>query len=188
MYTPQSDELWSSVLEKLETYMRLSCKDRAYREALSNIVIWDREKFNNASIDDIRKDFRREMFIPEMGDDDFADDDDAATSERKIVIYNQKLEELAEELGDDALFGEVNGPYCLLIDDEVFQSILNAPEPAIGMKINRGQYEHVGYVKVITIDERSSRNEDWPGWGKVDFRLLWWLHGHDEIEKRSSKP
>jgi hypothetical protein len=33
-------------------------------------MVWDREKFNNASIDEIRKDFRRELLIPEMGDDE----------------------------------------------------------------------------------------------------------------------
>lgn len=41
VYTPQSDELWSSVLEKLETYIELSCKDPGYRYELSNIVVWD---------------------------------------------------------------------------------------------------------------------------------------------------
>lgn len=38
------------------------------------------------------------------------------------------------------------------------------------------------YVKIVTIYERSLRNEHWPGWGRVDFRLLWWLLGEDEIE------
>ncbi|EED20845.1 hypothetical protein TSTA_080780 [Talaromyces stipitatus ATCC 10500] len=188
VYTPQSDELWSSVLEKLESYMELSCKDPGYRDELSNIVVWDREKFNNASIDEIRKDFRREMLIPEMGDDEIKSDDDAATEDRKQDLYCQKQAELAEELGDEALWGEVNGSYCLLIDDEVFQSILNAPEPAKGMKMKWGTYEYIGFVKVVTVYERSFRNEHWPGWGKIDFRLLWWLRGEDEIEREAPVP
>lgn len=37
--------------------MELSCDNPAYRDELSNAVIWDREKYNNASINEIRKDF-----------------------------------------------------------------------------------------------------------------------------------
>jgi hypothetical protein len=168
--------------------MELSCKDPDYRDELSNIVIWDREKFNNASIDDIWKDFRREMLIPEMGDDEIKFDNDAATKNRKTNLYCQKQEELAEELGDDALWGDVNGSYCLLIDDDVFQSILNAPAPAKGMKMKWGEYEYIGFVKIVTGYARSLRNEHWPGWGKIDFRLLWWLCDHDEIEQEARVP
>ncbi|GAM42341.1 hypothetical protein TCE0_044f16226 [Talaromyces pinophilus] len=174
----QSDELWSSVLEKLETYLELSCKDPAYRDELSNVVVWDREKFNNASIDEIRKDFKRELLIPDMGDDEYSSGDDFETETRKYELYCQREAELAAELGDDALAGEVTSSYCLLIDDEVFQSILNAPEPADRLKWEYGEY----YVKIITIYERSLRNEHWPGWGRIDFRLLWWLRDYDEIE------
>lgn len=168
--------------------MELSCNDPEYQDELSNTIIWDREKYNNASIDEIRKDFRREMLIPEMGDDESEPDDDTATQDRKDELYRQKQAELEVELGDEALWGEVNGSYCLLIDDEVLQSILNAPEPAEGMRTKRGKYEYIGFVKVVTVYERSSRNEHWPGWGKVDFRLLWWLYDNDEIERHARTP
>ncbi|GAM39883.1 hypothetical protein TCE0_034r11789 [Talaromyces pinophilus] len=129
----QSDELWSSVLEKLETYIELSYNDLAYRDELSNVVVWDWEKFKNASIDEIRKDFKRELLIPEMGDDEINSDDDYETT-RKYELCCQREAELVVELGDDALAGEVASSFCLLIDDDVFQSILNAPEPADRLK------------------------------------------------------
>lgn len=184
MYTPQSDELWSSVLEKLETYMELSCEDPDYRDELSNFVVWDREKFNNAPIDEIRKDFKRELLIPEMGDDEFSSGDDFETETRKYDLRCQKEAELAEELGDDTLTGEVTDSYCLLIDNEVFHSILNAPEPAERVKMKYGEH----YVKIVTIYKRSLRNDHWPGWGRIDFRLLWWLRDHDEIETWTPVP
>lgn len=172
------------MLEKLETYMELSCKDPTYRDELSNVVVWDREKFNNASIDEIRKDFKRELLIPEMGDDEINWGDDYETETRKYERRCQREAELAVELGDDALAGEVTDSYCLLIDDEVFQSILNAPEPADRLKWEYGEH----YVKIVTIYEKSLRNKHWPGWGRVDFRLLWWLRDHDEIERWAPVP
>ncbi|KAL3703856.1 hypothetical protein TMatcc_009545 [Talaromyces marneffei ATCC 18224] len=146
-------------------------------------ILWSgiKEKFNNASIDEIRKDFKREMLVPEMGDDELNPDDDGITTARKYELYCQKREELAEELGQECLWGGRS---------MVFQSILNAPEPKEGMKIKWGEYEYIGFVKIVTTYERSLVNEHWPGWGKVDFKLLWWLYNDDEIEiwARSSLP
>lgn len=70
--------------------MELSCKDQAYREELPNVVIWDRDKFNNASFDDIRKDFKRQLLIPEMGDDEINFEEDTETEARKHELRHQK--------------------------------------------------------------------------------------------------
>jgi hypothetical protein len=69
-----------------------------------------------------------------MGDDEINSDDDYETSTRKYELRCQREAELVVELGDDVLAGEVASPFCLLIDDDVFQSILNAPEPADRLK------------------------------------------------------
>jgi hypothetical protein len=161
VYTPQSDELWSSVLEKLETYMELGCTDKDYRDELQNIVVWDREKFNQASIDEVRNDFKREMLIPEMGEDDFNSDNDSTTRDQKLVLYYQKIEELTEEYSKEALFGEINFQFCLLIDDKVFQSILNAPEPIEGRELPYYKNKIVSFIKLITLYKSSERIEDW---------------------------
>lgn len=77
---------------------------------------------------------KENCLFQKLGDDEFCFDDDFETETRKCNLRCQKEAELVEELGNDALSGEVNEWYCLVIviDDEVFQSILNAPEPAKG--------------------------------------------------------
>lgn len=75
----------------------------------------------------------------------------------------------------------INFQFCIWIDEEAFQSILNAPEPEEGRWIKKGKYDYIGFVKVITLYESSSRNEEW---ARVDFRYLWWVYDDDEIERK----
>lgn len=164
----------------LETYYE------SYPDSLENTIIWDREKFNNASIDDIRKDFRRELLIPEMGDDEVQYEDDEDTVLRKENLFLQKQEELEAEYGEECSRGEICNEFCIMIDEEVFQSILNAPDPKEVTKVHPNGI--VGYVKVITTYKEAQRGEFWPGWGKADLRWFWWLYNTDELEREFQMP
>ncbi|KAF3405201.1 hypothetical protein DPV78_003073 [Talaromyces pinophilus] len=135
--------------------MELSCNDPAYRDELSNVVVWDQEKFKNVSIDEIRKDFKRELLILEIGDNKINSNNDYKTSTQKYKLRCQREAELVVELDNDTLAGEITGSFCLLINNDVFQSILNAPEPADRLKWKYGEH----YVKIVRFHERSLRNE-----------------------------
>lgn len=64
------------MLDKLESYIKLSGKSGENRhDELFNVVIWDQEKFNKASIQDVQREFRKEMLITEINEneDDYFD-------------------------------------------------------------------------------------------------------------------
>ncbi|KAJ5369228.1 uncharacterized protein N7496_008988 [Penicillium cataractarum] len=118
VYTPESDELWSACLDKIEESIRLEIDifggeytdqtpERILKDTFKNVVLEDRDRWESASVEQIRADF---------------------------IAH---LESIGSFVGDDAPRSTV----CLVIDDACLQSIRNTfDEP----ESNRGSWAPTG--------------------------------------------
>jgi hypothetical protein len=123
VYTPESDEVWSAAMEKLDRAMhsdidgmqeRPSFAEKLVREGYKNVVMEDKELWDGASLGKIQKAFRKEI---------------------------ERVESIDYEY---ALLAIPRHTACLVIDEECLQSIKNSPEEE-----DPSQWQNMGHVFVV---------------------------------------
>lgn len=152
VYTPESDELWSACLDKIEESVRLeidifgeeytdNTPERILKETFKNVILEDRERWDSASVEQIRADF---------------------------IAH---LQSIGSSVGDDFPRSTV----CLVIDDACLQSIRNTfDEP----ENNRGSWAPTGFVGVIDptyAEDESYCNMQYRGFIRVKITRLFEL-------------
>jgi hypothetical protein len=171
------------VIEKLESYLLWHLdKDREAEELeedYRSVIFDDASKFDGMKIRRVRRhwcamrgdevDFYDECYNSDDEEDDSDDDKDE---------YEATEEEIKAFRANNTKFR-----CCILIDDEVLQSILNAPAtPKEASKIRPKEFESIGYVKVVDLQSGPGSGADYPGWMTVDLTCLWYIYGLDDLE------
>ncbi|KAF4215114.1 hypothetical protein CNMCM8980_010651 [Aspergillus fumigatiaffinis] len=154
VYTPESDQVWSACLEKINRYIHWeidhvdgdryagaedhSSPERLVHEGYKCVILEDKERWDGASIKQIREDFKN--LVAARG----------------------------------AMIGEVVPRYtvCLVIDQHCLDSIMNAfEEPAESM---HGGGPRMGFITMV--DPMFVPGfEGYFGFMRVEIDRLWWL-------------
>ncbi|PCG93360.1 Hypothetical protein PENO1_083970 [Penicillium occitanis (nom. inval.)] len=177
VYTEQSSQVWYDVIGKLESYLFYSVKrdiEVKAREMYDELEdTYGSVLFNDASIfDGMSIDQEEEQEEEERKDDKNDEEEDE---------FNIPEEEIADFRADNTNF-----TFCVLIDEEVLQSILAAPAtPKEAAKIfPKKWFESIGYVKVVDRQSGPGSSDDYPGWMTVDLTCLWEIYGMDDLESQ----
>lgn len=103
-------------------------------------------------------------------------------------------EEEEEEEEHNGSNGPLKREFCLIVDENVLRSLVDAPEPVVQRgvgdeeEVAGNQVGNPGYVKVVdqlfdTTEELASRDrEDYTGWMKASLDCLWMLYDLAEME------
>jgi hypothetical protein len=173
IFTPNSDDQWQGALEKIREYIEFaimretqfpvkSDDDRPNKEVIRRLKIIpvSDNKFNNASLNEIRKDFTKNYMNPL----DLVDH----------LVINPPRDQL--KLGLNAL----------VIDNSALDSISTAPSPEAFQELNHGQREAY-HVKVVDGKWKGHRplKTGYRGWARSQLDVLWDLW---DDELRESAP
>ncbi|RAO68662.1 uncharacterized protein BHQ10_004674 [Talaromyces amestolkiae] len=203
VYTEQSSQVWKDVVEKLESYLFYSVKRDIevkardmydeLEDTYGSVLFNDASQFDGMSIDRVRRHWlamqgRKVDPDPDSdADDDDDDDDDDDKVEKSKDDENGEAEfEISQEEIEDFRADHTNLEFCILIDEEVLQSILSAPAtPKEAAKIfPKKWFESIGYVKVVDQQSGPGSSHDYPGWMTVDLTCLWEIYGMDDLESQ----
>jgi hypothetical protein len=179
------------VIEKFESYLLYSVKrDVEVRargifdelgETYSSVIFDDARKFEGMSIRHVRRHWL------EMKDEECEDDEDGESDDESSECSHEDEDEgEQEEERERFLSKNTKFECCILIDDEVLQSILDAPATPEEAHKNgpKSPFESIGYVKIVDQQHGPDFSEDYPGWMKVDLTCLWDLYQLDDLESQ----
>jgi hypothetical protein len=175
------------VIETFESYLLYSL-DRDYdaeelEEDYRSVIFDDASKFDGMKIRRVRR-----HWCAMGGDDvDFYDpshvNDEEEEEEEEEDSDDDKDEYEATEEEVKAFRANNTNSECILIDDEVLQSILNAPAtPEEARKMPSAWLKDVGYVKVVDQQSGPGSGDNYPGWMRVALTSLWYVYGLDDLE------
>jgi hypothetical protein len=191
--------VWNDVIEKLESYLFYSVKRDIevkardlydeLEDTYGSVIFNDANIFDRMSIDRVRRHWLAMQGIRGNADDDDDDDDDDDNEEERKDDENDEEKddfEISEEEIADFRADHTNLTFCILIDEEVLQSILSAPAtPKEAAKIfPKKWYESIGYVKVVDLQSGPGSSDDYPGWMTVDLTCLWEIYGWHDLESQ----
>lgn len=149
----------------------------------------DRARFNGATIDQVRNAFRHEV----MRSTGF-DGDDLPVGGRKVRSQNtpEIRRRIDEDYGgdDNCMFLNAHHEGCIMIDEEVLQSILQAPSLEEAEAQPQWPFEHsVGHVKIVKADKPDPELAayDGLGWLRVDLSTVGEMYVDGFISKRSGQ-
>jgi hypothetical protein len=155
VYTPESDQVWSACLEKIDRYIHWEIDhvdgdryadaedhgfpERLVHETYKNVILEDKERWDGASVAQIRKDF-------------------------KDLIASR-----------GARIGEVVPRYsvCLVIDQQCLDSIMNAFEDPEESMHGGGPW--MGFITMIDPMFVPGNFDGYFGFMRVEINRLWWL-------------
>jgi hypothetical protein len=192
------------VIGKLESYLFYSVKRdievkarEMYDEledTYGSVLFNDASIFDGMSIDRVRRHWlAMQGRKVNSGDDDNDDDneeeeEEQEEEERKDDKNDEEEDEfnIPEEEIADFRADNTNFTFCVLIDEEVLQSIMAAPAtPKEAAKIfPKKWFESIGYVKVVDRQSGPGSSDDYPGWMTVDLTCLWEIYGMDDLESQ----
>lgn len=183
VYTPESDAIWPAAIAKLEAYLFREIDRDLFWQSPSS-WIW-KEPINptaNAAV----QSHMRNLYLSDQEQYDALGID--AVRERFIEL-TQSWDRKDDHDGSTGLKWE----FCLLIDEDVLRSLIDAPEPVAQNSVSdkevaENKVGNPGYIKVIdrsfdTTEEPASRDRnDYPGWMKASLDCLWMLYDIAEME------
>lgn len=170
------------MIEKFEEYL-LHGLDRDYEaeeleEDYESVIFDDASKFDGMKIRRVRR-----HWSAMQGDEvDFYDPIHENDEEEEDSDDDKDEYEVTEEEIKAFCASNTNRNCCILIDDEVLQSILNAPDSPKKAKKMVSDFKSIGYVKVVDRTPGPSDGGDYPGWMRVDLTCLWKIYVDDELE------
>jgi hypothetical protein len=193
------------VIEKLESYLLFSVEkdpEVKARESLDELeeaynlqIFDDARKFDEMSITHVRRHWLKVMGAWDVDrEDEFWTEEEEVgqqdgngeggkTRKREDDEDEEEKEEEEEDEEEGSLCEKTNFYCCILIDEEVLESILNAPAtPQEADKLSIDFFESVGYVKIIGRQSGPEEGDRYPGWMKVDLTCLWSLYDQDDLE------
>jgi hypothetical protein len=154
VYTPESDQVWSACLEKIDRYVHWQIDhvdgdqytgaedhgfpERLVHEGYKNVILEDKERWDGASIEQIREDFKNLI---------------ASRGARILEVVPRYT-------------------VCLVIDQHCLDSIVNAFEPVEWM---RGGGPRMGFVTMVDPTCVPGDCEGYYGFMRVEINTLWWL-------------
>lgn len=164
-------------------------------DTYGSVLFNDASIFDGMSIDRVRKHWlAMQGRKVNSGDDDDGDDEEEEEEEEdeeKEIEDDENDEEedefniLEEEIADFRA-DNTNFTFCILIDEEVLQSILGVPAtPREAAKIfPKKWFESIGYVKVVDRQSGPGSSDDYPGWMTADLTCLWEMYGMVDLESQ----
>ncbi|KAL1858471.1 hypothetical protein Plec18170_002670 [Paecilomyces lecythidis] len=177
VYTPESDTIWPTAITKLEAYLfREIDRDLLWQPPSS--WIW-REPINptaNAAV----KSHMQNLYLNDQKQYNGLNID--AVRERFIELTRSWAREDGSDVSNDGLKWE----FCLIIDQDVLQSLVDAPE-VVDMVAGH-QVGSPGYIKVIDRSFSTTENpnfrdrNDYTGWMKASLNCLWMLYDLAEMK------
>ncbi|GAD98131.1 hypothetical protein NECHADRAFT_77368 [Paecilomyces variotii No. 5] len=182
VYTPESYTIWPTAIAKLEAYLfrEIDC-DLLWQPPSS--WIW-RGPINSAANAAV-KSHMQNLHLNDQKQCNGLDIN--AVRERFIELTQSR----ARKNGSDVNNG-LKWEFCLIIDKDVLQSLVDAPEPVaqscMNNKIAGHRIRNPGYIKVIDRSFNTGENptcrdrNDYTGWMKASLNCLWILYDLAEME------